>query len=103
MSTEQKRAVAQDGHILMTVSALHAETGVPVLESSVVVAAWRADPARFGLRGYAEVYPNSQLVSARLTRLVSQGYLRRPAKGAYEPTDAGRRRVEHLNTAGAIG
>lgn len=65
-------------------------------QSAVVVGAWQADRAAFGLPGYEQHYPHSNRVIVCLVRLVSRGLLTRPAIGTYRLTPAGKARVDLL-------
>ena len=59
----------------------------------VAVAAWQADPGRFGLRGYETVYPDFHLARCYFdgTRgLVAKGLVARSVDGLYLLTPAGR-------------
>lgn len=71
----------------------------PFAEASLVVEAWRQFPRHFGLKGYADLYPDSNRVGTCLCGergLVRRGYLYRVSSGNYSLTAAGRRKVRQL-------
>lgn len=86
------RAANAWGSLLRTAAGL---TG-PFTLSGLVVAAWRADPARFGLRQYEREYPDANAVRVALfgaKGLIRRGYLRRVSENVYDVTPAGREAV----------
>ena len=65
----------------------------PFTANDLVVAAWRAHPERFGLKGYADQHPDSNTVLAPLMGrrgLVSKGHLDHVGPKLYRLTPAGR-------------
>lgn len=70
----------------------------PFSESALVLAAWRAAPDRFGLRGFADQYPDANRVRCEVMGgrgLVQGGYLEPVSRGrgrvvTYRLTPAGR-------------
>ena len=66
---------------------------------SLAVAAWKAHPKEFGLKTYAELYPDANAVLSYLMGekgLVKQGFLERVAPKTYRLTEKGRERAEAL-------
>lgn len=65
----------------------------PFHETQLVLAAWRADPQRFGLKGCDEPHPDANLVRCEVmgkARLVGRGYLERVGERTYRITESGR-------------
>lgn len=58
----------------------------------LVIRAWRRDPARFGLRGHADTYPDAKRVSVTIsdhTGLLAKGWVRRAGPNRLAITEAG--------------
>lgn len=71
--------------------------GVTWTTPELVLAAWRAAPARFGLKGCRETHPDSNRVIVELVRLRSKhGLVERVAPSTYRLTEKGRWRVARL-------
>ncbi|MDO9016592.1 MAG: hypothetical protein Q8S73_24430 [Deltaproteobacteria bacterium] len=74
----------------------------PVAISALVVRAWEREPARFGLAGYVDRYPNSNAVQAKLCGrdgLVERGWCTRTGTGELTLTPKGRRHAASLAPA----
>lgn len=67
----------------------------------VVLAAWRAAPATFGLPGHEDKFPDSNRVKMELCNWRDGGvmdlYLERPRANVYRFSDAGRKRLQREN------
>lgn len=61
----------------------------PFSAQELTVAAWRAHPETYCLRGFRE-YPCSRTVTARLCGLRDRGWVENRTQGAWRVTDAGR-------------
>lgn len=64
----------------------------PFTLAELAVTAWRASPAVFGLKGYADKFPDSNRVSAALSHVggpVRKGLLEKVGPGLYRLTRAG--------------
>lgn len=65
----------------------------PFHETQLVLAAWRADPERFGLKGCDEPHPDANLIRCEVmgkARLVGRGYMERVGERTYRITESGR-------------
>jgi hypothetical protein len=67
----------------------------------LVVKAWRLYPDRFGLQGYASMYPDSNRVLTKIMgasgRLRKDGLIERTGEKRYRLTEAGRREAARLS------
>jgi hypothetical protein len=74
----------------------------PVAIPALVVRAWEREPERFGLAGYADRYPNSNAVQAKLCGrdgIVERGWCTRTGTGELTLTAKGRRHAASLAPA----
>ncbi len=71
------------------------------LEWDVTVAAWKRDPARYGLRGYEDLYPDHKNVAtqymSRKTGAIGKGFMEYVSVNRYRITSLGRRRASFLS------
>ena len=63
--------------------------GPPYLIGTVVVKVWEDDPARFGLAGYQDEYPDSNKIVVLLVQAVKAGWVCRPKPNFYALTPTG--------------
>lgn len=69
---------------------------------ALVVEAWTADKKAFGLKGYADRFPDANAVLCYLmgkTGLVRRGLLEKVGQKLYQLTEAGRERAKSLREA----
>lgn len=77
--------------LLLVIAACQADgLFASVRKEDIIVAAWEANKAAFGLAGYHDKYPNSNRVIAELVKMKDRGQLSQPVEGHYALTDAGR-------------
>jgi hypothetical protein len=82
--------------ILLAALKLEQEGKSPFSAESIVVAAWQEFPRTFGLKGYADQYPDSNKVLSSLMGqrgLVQRGFLNKMGQKLYSLTREGRRWV----------
>lgn len=85
--------------ILLAAAALEAEQISPFSAEALIVAAWKMFPRVFGLRGFADLHPDSNKVMTSVMGekgLVRRGYLAKMGKKLYMLTREGRQRVRRL-------
>jgi hypothetical protein len=90
--------------ILQTAADLEARELTPFSAETLVIAAWQQFPRTFGLKGYAEQYPDANKVLASLMGkkgLVSRGWLDKAGVKLYALTRQGRGIVRRLQPDGA--
>lgn len=95
-------APREPGHLTVRESILLALVALgegPHDVSVLVVRAWKMFPERFGLRGYADTYPDANRVQSKLAGadgLVGMGWVARVDGGLVEVTKFGARRAKQL-------
>lgn len=93
LATQPPRAPALNPRDLRIIEALFAlSPGGPrvVTYEDIVVRAWELHPSDFGLRGYAEKYPDASDIHKRLyNRLKSQGWVRTAGQKKFALTPSG--------------
>ncbi len=74
--------------------------GAPFTQPALVVASWQRWPDTFGLKGYEQLYPNSNKVASELSMRigpVKRGWFVRQGPNLYAVTEDGRRQVDIIN------
>ena len=66
---------------LLAIAALQAaQRTEAAFKTAIVVEAWRANKAAFGLGGYEEAYPDSNRVIMELVKMKGHGLIRQPGR-----------------------
>jgi hypothetical protein len=89
--------------ILLAAFELEEQGQSPFSAESLVVAAWQKFPKTFGLKGYSDVYPDSNKVLASIMGvkgLAHRGWLVKMGQKLYAMTREGRQSVRRLLNAG---
>lgn len=85
--------------ILLAASQLETEGQSPFSAEALIVAAWQKFPKTFGLKGYAELYPDSNKVLSSIMGekgLARRGWLAKMGQKLYALTASGRQAVRRL-------
>jgi hypothetical protein len=85
--------------ILLAASALEEAGQSPFSAEALIVSAWHRYPTTFGLKGYAEQYPDSNKVLSSIMGekgLTKKGWLSKVGQKLYTLTREGRQMVRHL-------
>jgi hypothetical protein len=88
--------------ILLAASALEDEGQSPFSAEALIVRAWQSYPTTFGLKGYAEQYPDSNKILTALMGekgLARKGWLSKVGQKLYSLTREGRQVVRRLRRA----
>jgi hypothetical protein len=86
------RTIAQQ--VLLAAQQLELEGSRPFTAEALIVTAWRGNPTAFGLRGYADQFPDSNRVLSVIMGergLTRQGLLEKVGVKLYTLTDRGRK------------
>ena len=89
--------------ILLAAHELEEQGQSPFSAEMLIVAAWQKFPRTFGLKGYAELYPDSNKVLASIMGakgLANKGWLMKMGQKLYALTREGRNSVRRLMTDG---
>jgi hypothetical protein len=89
--------------ILLAAHGLEESGESPFSAEALIVAAWQKYPRAFGLKGYAEQYPDSNKVLAAIMGgkgIARRGWLAKMGQKLYSLTRDGRQVVRRLLTAG---
>ncbi len=85
--------------ILLAAHQLEHEGQSPFSAEALIVASWQKFPKTFGLKGYADLYPDSNKVLSSIMGvkgLASRGWLVKEGQKLYSLTRDGRQTVKHL-------
>jgi len=91
--------------ILLAAHQLEAEGQSPFSAEALIVASWQKFPRTFGLKGYADLYPDSNKVLSSIMGekgLARRGWLTKMGQKLYSLTNAGRVVVERLQSGGEV-
>jgi hypothetical protein len=92
--------------VLLAAADLTAAGNAEFSEWDLTVAAWSRDRFRFGLRGYAQSYPDHkrvmmEIMGAKASNPVQQGYLEKVRPNFYKLTSAGKAAAARMKEGGA--
>jgi hypothetical protein len=85
--------------ILLAAHQLEQEGQSPFSAEALIVASWQKFPKTFGLKGYADLYPDSNKVLSSIMGvkgLANRGWLVKMGQKLYSLTREGRQTVKHL-------
>lgn len=83
--------------LLLTIASHQTQDGTDdVPTQRIVVTAWSAHPASFGLADFTEKYPSDNRVIMELVKMKGRGLLSQPREKHYAITAAGRKIVAQL-------
>jgi hypothetical protein len=94
------RTIAQQ--VLLAAALLEQQGHVPFTAEALIVTSWQNSPRSFGLKGYAEQYPDSnRILSVIMGKrgLATQGLLEKVGVKLYMLTERGRKIVARLESA----
>jgi hypothetical protein len=102
---EQKRSTAAQV-ILLAADDLATVGAQEFTEWELTVAAWKRDPARFGLRGYEQKYPDhkrvmSEIMGSKPTNPVQLRHIEKVRPSTYRLTALGRSEATRLRAGGS--
>jgi hypothetical protein len=105
VQNEQKRSTAAQVILLAADDLVTAGTR-EFTEWELTVAAWRRDPARFGLRGYEQKYPDhkrvmSEIMGSKPSNPVQLRHLEKVRPSTYRLTALGRSEAVRLRSGGS--
>ena len=89
--------------ILLAAHQLEEEGQSPFSAEALIVAAWQKFPRTFGLKGYAELYPDSNKILSSIMGakgLASRGWLVKMGQKLYSLTREGRQVVRQIQEGG---
>ncbi len=89
--------------ILLAAHQLEEEGQSPFSAEALIVASWQKFPRTFGLKGYAELYPDSNKILSSIMGekgLARRGWLVKMGQKLYSLTSAGRQVVKRIQDGG---
>lgn len=106
VQSESKRSTAAQV-ILLAADDLSAAGSREFTEWELTVAAWRRDPARFGLRGFEQKYPDhkrvmSEIMGSKPSNPVQLRHLEKVRPSTYRLTALGRSEAARLRSGGSL-